>query len=362
MIKLLLIDDEIWTRSTIKAFGNWDTHGISMIEEASDGVEGLRLIRDNNPQIVITDMNMPGMNGIDLLKILKEEYPHIKLIVVSGYNDFQYTKQAIRSNAIDYILKPIDAEELNIAISKCVNEINNMYSSKDTSLYNLAKVLDKNIIRLIMDEKKVVQRLLIEGNVQGIKNTLNRLYDNIIRYDIDEISVGNVINKVFSEILEEQLLITEESAKSATDKLQKFKYKDAEKRSLIENINFIEDRFEKAVKDITENMKSRGGNTLEQVKTYIELHYTEHISLDKLSNLFFISREYLSKTFKIKYKINLMNYVIELRMKKAKFMLEDKNISIKSVAESVGYEDITHFYHVFKSYYSVSPGDMRNDV
>lgn len=98
------------------------------------------------------------------------------------------------------------------------------------------------------------------------------------------------------------------------------------------------------------------------MKTYIELHYNEHISLGKLSNLFFISKEYLSKAFKTKYQKNLMNYVIELRMKKAKLMLEDKDISIKSVAEFVGYNDITHFYHVFKSYYSVSPGDMRREV
>ena len=96
-------------------------------------------------------------------------------------------------------------------------------------------------------------------------------------------------------------------------------------------------------------MKSEDSNTLAQVKTYIELHYEQHISLDKLSNLFFISKEYLSKAFKIKYEKNLMNYIIELRMRKAKLMLEDKSISIKIIAESVGYDDITHFYHVFKN-------------
>ena len=127
MIKLLLIDDEIWTRSIIKAFGDWDKYGINIIEEASDGVEGLRLIRQGCPQIVITDMNMPGMNGVGLLKILKEDYPQIKIIVVSGYDGFEFTKQAIKSNAIDYILKPIDELELNVAIEKCVNEINDLH-------------------------------------------------------------------------------------------------------------------------------------------------------------------------------------------------------------------------------------------
>jgi len=360
MMRLLLIDDEVWTRSTIKAFGDWDKYGINNIEEASDGVEGLRLIRENSPQIVITDMNMPGMNGVTLLKILKEEYPHIKLIVVSGYDDFEFAKQAIKSNAMDYILKPIDAEELNIAIGKCVSEINDLHLPSSRSVYDLAKVLDKDIIRLIMDEKKVVYRLLVESNLPGIKNTLNKLYENIMKYEIDEISVGNVINKVFSEMIEEHLLITE--SLGDVDRQLQFREKHVEKKSLIENINFLDTRFEEAVKSITENVKNNDSNTLAQVKTYIELHFSEHISLDKLSNLFFISKEYLSKVFKMKYQKTLMNYVLELRMKKAKIMLEDKDISIRNIAEFVGYDDITHFYHVFKSYYSISPGDMRKEV
>ncbi|MBZ9685771.1 response regulator [Clostridium estertheticum] len=360
MIKLLLIDDEIWTRNIIKAFGDWDKHGITVIEEASDGVEGLRLIKQSCPQIVITDMNMPGMNGIGLLKILREDYPQIKIIVVSGYDGFEFTKQAIKSNAIDYILKPIDEQELNFAIEKCVNEINKLYFKQDKSIYDLAKVLDKNIIRLIIDEKKVIQRLFIEGNLLGIKNTLNRLYNNIIKYKINEIIVGGVIKKVFCEMIEEHLLITESSV--LTDMKLEFRDNQIEKKSLLLDINFIEDSFDKALKAIAENTKNKNSNTLAQVKTYIELHYIEHISLEKLSNLFFISKEYLSRAFKTKYQKNLMNYIIELRMKKAKLMLEDKDISIKSVAESVGYDDITHFYHVFKSYYAVSPGDMRREV
>ncbi|MBC8059615.1 MAG: response regulator [Clostridiaceae bacterium] len=361
MIKLLIMDDEVWTRNTIKTFGNWDKYGITLIEEASDGVEGLRLIRENAPQIVITDMNMPGMNGIKMLKILKAEYPDIKIIVVSGYDDFEFTKQAIKSNAVDYILKPIDADELNIAIAKCVDEVNNLYLSKDLSVYSLAKVIDKNIIRLIMDEKKVIQKLLVQGNLLGIKNTLKKLYDNIIKSEMDETSVGNVLNKVFIEMIGEQLLITEGLEINSIDMKLQFEYKDTEKRSLIETINLLGNRFEKAIKVIAENMKNKDNTTLAQVKRYVEINYTEHISLDHLSNLFFISKEYLSKAFKIKYQKNLMNYIIELRMEKAKLMIEDKNISIKSVAESVGYEDITHFYHVFKNYFNMSPGDMRKE-
>jgi two-component system response regulator YesN len=359
MMKLLLIDDEIWTRNIIKTFGDWDKHGITLIEEASDGVEGLRLIKQSCPQIVITDMNMPGMNGISLLKILKDDYPQIKIIVVSGYDGFEFTKQAIMSNAIDYILKPIDAQELNSAIDKCVKEIDNLYLSRDKSIYDLAKILDKSIIRMIMEDKKVIERLLINGNIIGISNTLNRLYDNIIKNEIDEVIVGDVIKKVFFERIEEYFLTIESSV--STD-IQQFRENQDEKKSLLEVINFLKDSFQKALKAKAYSITDKSSDTLDQVKTYIEIHYIEHISLTKLSNLFFISKEYLSKAFKARYQKNLMNYIIELRMKKAKSMLEDKDISIKSVGESVGYDDITHFYHVFKSYYHVSPGDMRREA
>jgi len=251
MIKLLIIDDEIWTRNTLKAFGHWDEYGIVIIGEASDGIEGIRLIKENCPQIVISDMNMPGMNGIELLKILKEEYPHIKLIVVSGYDDFEFTKQAIKSKAVDYILKPIDAEELNVAIAKCVAEINDSYISKELSFYDLAKVLDKNIIRMIIDEKKVIQRLLAERNLLGIKNTLKRLYENIILYEIDEIVVGNVINKVFTEMIEEQLLVNEDFPRVDAEQ------KDIKRKSLLEQISLLGESFEMAVKVLGENIKNK---------------------------------------------------------------------------------------------------------
>src|SRR4051812_41011417 len=123
MIKTLLVDDEKWTRETIKQFGKWQDYGIEAIEEAADGQEGLKLIEQWSPDIVITDMKMPGVDGMELLRIVAERFPQIKLIVASGYDDFHYMRQAIRSKANEYLLKPINADELNQTLEKCVKEI-----------------------------------------------------------------------------------------------------------------------------------------------------------------------------------------------------------------------------------------------
>jgi Response regulator containing CheY-like receiver domain and AraC-type DNA-binding domain len=359
MIKVVLIDDEMWTRNTIKAFGDWKNFGIEIVGEASDGIEGINLINEKKPDIVITDMNMPGMDGIGLLKILKEDYPNIKVIVVSGYSDFNYTKQAVKSNAIDYILKPVDAEELNAALQKSIDEIQILEAQKDMSLYDLAKSLDKNIITLIMEQKKVLQRLLVDGNLAGIKNILNRLKNDIAKCDTNDVSIGKMIFKVYSEIVEEQLLIIYEHSTSQMSNQVEFKHQDMQKNSIGEYFIVIENMFKNAIMDISESTRNKKCDTLAQIKKYIESHYTEHISLESLANLFYISKEYLSKAFKAKFHKNLMNYIIELRMEKAKSMIEDKDISIKNICEAVGYDDISHFYRVFKNYYGISPGEMR---
>jgi two-component system, response regulator YesN len=97
MSKILIVDDEKWTRETIKQFGKWEQYNIEVIGEAGDGQEALGLIEQFSPDIVITDMKMPGVDGIELLQIVTERFPQIKLIVVSGYDDFKYMRQAILS-------------------------------------------------------------------------------------------------------------------------------------------------------------------------------------------------------------------------------------------------------------------------
>lgn len=76
------------------------------------------MIKIHKPNIVITDMKMPGINGADLIKHISTGYPDTKIIIISGFDDFQYMKQAINSRVIDYILKPIDEKDLNEALKK----------------------------------------------------------------------------------------------------------------------------------------------------------------------------------------------------------------------------------------------------
>lgn len=124
MYQALIIDDEKPVRVAITALGNWQQHHITELLYATNGQEGLSILRERTPQLVFVDMRMPIMNGVDFLEAAKQEFPQTQYIVVSGYDDFKYAQVAIKSGAIDYILKPVDEKDLNAAIERAVIALN----------------------------------------------------------------------------------------------------------------------------------------------------------------------------------------------------------------------------------------------
>lgn len=122
MHKVLIIDDDRIIRKGLITTIPWEKCGFQIIGEASDGEQGLKIIEECHPHIVISDIKMPFMDGLDMAHILREKYPAIKVILLTGYNDFNYAHKAIKVRAFDYLLKPIDKEILLEKVQKAARE------------------------------------------------------------------------------------------------------------------------------------------------------------------------------------------------------------------------------------------------
>jgi two-component system, response regulator YesN len=356
VFKIIIVDDEKWTRETIKQFGRWEKYGIEVIGEASDGQEGLRLIEEMSPDIVITDMKMPGMDGIELLQVLTERFPHIKLIVVSGYDDFVYMRQAIYSKVNEYLLKPINVDELNLALEKCTNEIKSQW---DPFFYQSFWFTSKDLSSLIMEYKKTITSFFQDLNISGFENAQQRFYDQLKKMEGIDRNVLFKIQYEFVHILEEQII---KNGCNVTDIFEKHEYlHDRLELSLdrmMEQQRVLGKRFIEYM--INLNKKKKRVN-LQEIKEYIDRNFADsHISLEILANKFFVSKEYLSKAFKNTYGCNITEYIVSRRMEQAKKLLQDNELQIKSIAQMVGYEDVSYFYRVFKKYFKISPGEMRS--
>ena len=133
MYSVLIVDDKALIRKGIVASVDWSGLGLQMAGEADNGEHALRSIKEDKPDIVITDIRMPDMDGLELLKNICELDSQIVRIVISGYDDFEYAKKAIKYGSIDYIMKPIDPVELNESLKKAcaILDKNKTYAPKN---------------------------------------------------------------------------------------------------------------------------------------------------------------------------------------------------------------------------------------
>lgn len=118
MYKLLIVDDEALVREAIREQMNWHELGYECIGDCEDGIEALQFIKRRQPDVVLADIGMPFMNGIELTRELAIHYPAVKVIILTGYEDFEFAQQALKLQVVDYILKPITAEELAKVLCK----------------------------------------------------------------------------------------------------------------------------------------------------------------------------------------------------------------------------------------------------
>ncbi|MBO7748466.1 response regulator [Paenibacillus sp. MWE-103] len=141
MLKLMIVDDELWIREGLKQTVDWPAHGIRLIGEAENGKQALELAASEAPDIILSDIRMPGMDGMALMEEAKRQGIDAKVILISGFSDFAYAQRAVQLGAFDYMLKPIEEDVLLRIIDRCTAEIlqKRKLSSRLTKLTELAR-------------------------------------------------------------------------------------------------------------------------------------------------------------------------------------------------------------------------------
>lgn len=123
MFKCIIADDEAAARTAIRMLVDWNSYGIELYGEVEDGDSFMELLEQENPDLAVIDMRMPGICGDQLIHAINMGHQRTQIIVCSGFNDFEYLRAAILNNVVDYLLKPIDPEELNKAVGRAVQRL-----------------------------------------------------------------------------------------------------------------------------------------------------------------------------------------------------------------------------------------------
>jgi two-component system response regulator YesN len=165
MYKILLVDDEIWMCEGLKKVIHQHCPGFIVDTAAKDGIQALKALESRDFDLIITDIRMPGMDGIALLKEIRHRGLSIPVIIISGHSEFEYAKMAIRYDVLDYILKPLDREEIVFVLEKCKKNLQESGDSleEERSLEaedirhgsQLVEFLKEKAIRSYMDDLSI---------------------------------------------------------------------------------------------------------------------------------------------------------------------------------------------------------------
>lgn len=133
MRRVMIVDDEMPVRKLLQASINWESLGLEVVGEAASGIEAINIIDDVNPDIVFVDINMPFMNGIEFTKMATSRYPDLYVIVLTGFDDFEYARECVRLPVVEYMLKPIVRSEVESVLKRLVDEMDKKMPDENCS-------------------------------------------------------------------------------------------------------------------------------------------------------------------------------------------------------------------------------------
>jgi len=350
MIKIVIADDEKMIREGLQRTIPWNKFGAEIVGLAKDGDEALQLCRLWHPNILITDIRMPKMTGIELIKVLHGEMPFIRVVILSGYDDFEYAKAAIRYEASDYLVKPINASEVEYVIKKIVEDMK-------TELENDSIIFER--YREMTDALSKYYNALCSGEYEDSKQYLLTVVNELV---MKKMSVAHfqslcvqLATSVISQLKQKNYTISEEMEK----KFRQIHIPIAdmtEHRVLIEFIN----NFNNELVDWLKQNSSTGSHyVMADVYEYIEEHYTENIGLEDVAAHVDLNKDYFSHIFKRSVGEGFSDYINKKRVEKAKELLASGNYKVYEISDMVGYQDYKYFGMVFKKFEGVSPTKYR---
>jgi two-component system, response regulator YesN len=382
-MKTLIVDDEFNVRYVIRQLGNWNTYGITDILEATNGEEAKRIIEKENPEIIFTDVKMPGMGGIEIIEWLNAiSYPG-KVILITGFDDYSFMRKAIQCSTFDYLLKPIEADSFNKTLGAAVEswaseEEERKY--KETGVYEDVKRLHMNqivtqaCIGELFDLNEIASFLPPAAEYDLTLISFYQMhhsdpYIQLLAKELVERGWGNAFalqndqNLCLVISIQGQWLMIEEWISQQFDIPVRLVSGDS--LTLLDKISTSYQSMQKAVDE--QNFRSihrlndlDDARRMQDIVSYVETYYMEELSLEKLANRFFLSREHISRKFKQHIGMPLSKYIMKLRIEQAKCWLSETDESIYSISLMLGYQDEKYFSKLFKKVVGMTPFEYRN--
>ncbi|WP_248927591.1 response regulator [Paenibacillus hamazuiensis] len=385
-MNVLVVDDERSIREGIKrtlagAFPHMHVATVASSQEA------VSLLLNERIHILLLDIMMPGMNGLELLASLRESRRGTKVVIVSAHSKFSYAQEALRLGARDYVVKPVGKERLIDVVAMLEREWQDdmrQLSQKDWLKLNLSYLREAVFRRWIQgldigsfDLSRLAEKHLrfhlfcIELETKQDMSLKNFVVENVLSEWIEMNGSGFVVSLEANRLIGvatlrdgADIFAVEKGARTHLDRCLRDPYRMVVSRELTD-FYAIPDEIPKLLSSGVAVMEphvpaSKGDETIQIALQYIRTHFHDNLSLEKVASIVYLNPIYFSQLFKQKTGTGYKDYVIQLRMERAKELLMSRDLRVADVAKLVGYDDIRHFTQVFRKKYNMTPTEYRS--
>ncbi|WRP07204.1 response regulator [Rossellomorea aquimaris] len=380
-MKALIVDDERNVRNVLRQLGEWERIGITEIFEAANGIQALGIIKREEPDIIFTDIKMPKMTGMELIEEINKLSFKGKIILVTGYDDYTFMRKAIQLNSFDYLLKPIEEEAFQAVLEKVVEALKEEAAEGIeqgeileeamrlrgnqimTAICSGERVSEDTLVPLLPDEREMDMTLLSFYGKQRAEIHIEALDEELRTRKIGRAFTfldGDSLC-ILITVKDQWFYVEEWMGENMTVPVRLVQDK-------IDSLGSIRDVFEGLSRELEQNQyrtirrpdEMEAARRFQEIVSYVETYYMEDISLEKLSKVFFLTREHISRTFKKETGMTLSKFVTKLRIDQAQSWLMETEESIYSIATMLGYQDEKYFSKLFKKMTGLTPFEFRS--
>lgn len=331
MVRVMVVDDELRICRGISNYIERNIDGFTVECSLRDGDEAIEYLKDKDVEIIISDIRMLRVSGLELAKYVYENKPYIKIIMLSGFQEFEYARTAIDYGVKAYLSKPTDFGELR----KTLNEVAEQLKREDRYLDGFIDHT-KNMFSMIV-QKKSSDALVLLGEVLDTSRSLELPRMSKYLYDFFEI----IFDKVYVN-----MKIDLKAYGFDYEGVLELEDRDGAERFCVELLSGIF-RLLQPEED-SENL------ILKKTKDYIDQNFSKDISLQDVADFVYLNPAYFSRFFRKTTGQTFSDYLLNRRMKHAaKLLLE--NVRVSEVSRACGYNNSGYFSRIFKEYYKCTP-------
>lgn len=347
-MRVLIVDDEYMIRKGMQEMVDSRCEGFLTVGNAKDGEEAIGMAVSCCPDILISDIRMPGMDGLELAGWMEKQMPEVVVILLTGYDDFIYVQSALKQGVFDYILKPVDEQELRTILIRAGEESDKRKRRKYRDLLLKAHIEGKISLIYAMVTSSEFLTAVRTCDETVADRLMERLREYTHDMDMEDYQYGQLVQGVYNTIIE-MILDAGEFRGQA----------DFGSCRTARQVNLM---LKQRINSLIECLRQRqdGRDQANRMKEYIYKHYSEDITLQSLGDRFGLTAGYVSEVFKRSGEKCFHDFLTEVRIGKSIELLGDPSLKITTIADVVGYRDSNYFYKVFKRVTGMTPKQFRD--